>query len=121
ISCELIALPHFIIRLQIGDLTRLARPLCLLAVSIDCVAGFSALGQRSPTGFLKINGRDFFSIGCYELPQKQTELREMADAGFNLVHCGNANDLNRAQAAGMMGWVTVPLELGADDHTMEKT
>jgi len=44
----------------------------------------------------------------------------MADAGFNLVHCGNVAELDRAQAAGMMGWVSVPLELGADNDALRR-
>ena len=64
------------------------------------------------------NGRVVFPIGCYELPKADPELRAMAEAGFNLVHCGNAAELDRARAAGMMGWVSVPLQLGAGNDAL---
>jgi hypothetical protein len=80
----------------------------------------SGAAQTSPDGFLIKHGRRLFPIGCYELPKESAGLRAMADAGFNLVHCGNAADLDRAQAAGMMGWVSVPLQLGADNDTLRK-
>jgi len=66
------------------------------------------------------NGRVVFPIGCYELPKEDAELRAMANAGFNLVHCGNVADLDRALAAGMMGWVSLPLQLGADNDALRK-
>ena len=64
--------------------------------------------------------RTLFPIGCYELPKNDGELRAMADAGFNLVHCGNVADLDRVRAAGIMGWVSVPLQLGADNDALRQ-
>ena len=74
----------------------------------------------SPGAYLTKNGRAFFPIGCYELPKEDTGLRAMADAGFNLMHCRNAPDLDRVHAAGMLGWVSVPLQLGADSDALRK-
>jgi hypothetical protein len=36
----------------------------------------------------------------------------MADAGVNLVRCGSRNDLDRAHAAGLLGWVSVGVQQG---------
>lgn len=55
-----------------------------------------------------------FPIGSYELPKDDDALRAMAKAGFNLVRCRNRADLDRAAAAGMLGWVPIPLQLGND-------
>lgn len=54
------------------------------------------------------------------MPKDEASLRAMAEAGFNIVHCADVAELDRAQAAGMMGWVSVPLQLGPDDEAMRK-
>ncbi|MBI3852802.1 MAG: hypothetical protein HY298_21315 [Verrucomicrobia bacterium] len=54
------------------------------------------------------------------MPKSDADLRTMADAGFNLVHCGNMADLERAQAAGMFGWISLPLQSGADNDALRK-
>ncbi|MFB3827070.1 MAG: beta-galactosidase [Bryobacteraceae bacterium] len=65
-------------------------------------------------GFLTRQGRTVFPIGSYELPVADEELAAMSKAGFNLVRCRNRADLDRAARAGMLGWVSVPMQLGAD-------
>ena len=60
-----------------------------------------------------------FPIGFYELPSEDDELRRMAGAGINLVRCGNVVDLDRVQAAGMQGWVSVQVQLGATEGLRE--
>ncbi len=82
-----------------------------------CLPSFA---QKPSDGFLVKNGRVLFPIGCYELPKGNAELRALAGAGFNLVHCGNVADLDRARAAGMRGWISVPLQLGADDDALRR-
>jgi len=64
------------------------------------------------TGWIKKDGKDLFPIGCYELPKEDAKLQAMADAGFNLVRCNNREDLDRAQEAGMMGWIPLSLQNG---------
>jgi hypothetical protein len=44
----------------------------------------------------------------------------MADCGVNLVRCHNRSDLDRAQAAGMMGWVPLRMELGDSNDIRKK-
>jgi hypothetical protein len=58
--------------------------------------------------------RVVFPIGSYEMPKSDADLKSMAEAGMNLVHCGNAADLDRAAAVGMLGWVNIPMQLGDD-------
>jgi len=67
------------------------------------------------TGFLGTGETTHFPIGFYELPQGDAALQAMADAGANLIRCGSRADLDRAQRAGMHGWVTLPLHAGATD------
>lgn len=61
-------------------------------------------------GLLVKDGRPVFPIGIYEMPKTNAELRTMAKAGINLIECGNKEDLDRAKAVGMMGWVPLPLQ-----------
>jgi hypothetical protein len=88
---------------------------------IVLAAPFSVLAEKSGNGFLTINGKTVFPIGCYEMPKEQTELRAMYDAGFNLLHCANAADLDRVQALGIKGWISLPLASVTAHETMQKT
>ena len=74
----------------------------------------SALAQTPPPGFLSKGNRTLFPIGIYELPKTDADLKRMADSGINLVCTRSKADLDRAAAAGMLGWVPVPMQLGDD-------
>lgn len=71
-------------------------------------------------GFLTQNGHRLFPIGFYELPAEDDGLRDMAEAGVNLIRCGNEESLNRVQAHGMMGWVPLSLQSGATPEFQER-
>jgi len=92
-----------------------------LALAVTLMPCLPVSAEQPSAGYLMKNGRAIFPIGCYELPKADAELRAMAEAGFNLVHCANVADLDRAQAAGMFGWISVPLQLGADNDALRKT
>lgn len=70
-------------------------------------------------GFLTQDGRRLFPIGFYELPTEDDALRDMAEAGVNLIRCGNTDALDRVQAHGMMGWVPLSLQSGATPEFQE--
>ncbi|MBI4661244.1 MAG: hypothetical protein HY735_20670 [Verrucomicrobia bacterium] len=73
------------------------------------------LGAGEPaTGLLRQDGRDLFPIGFYELPKSDIELKKLAEAGVNLVHCRNRADLDRVHAAGIQGWISLPLHTTAE-------
>ncbi len=103
---------------RMKQLKRLFLHIVSLITFVLCLPSFA---QKPPEGFLMKNARVVFPIGCYELPKGDAELRALADAGFNLMHCGNVADLDRARAAGMLGWVSVPLQLGSDHDALRKT
>ena len=71
-------------------------------------------------GFLTQNGRRLFPIGFYEYPAEDDGLRDMAEAGVNLIRCGNEDSLDRVQAHGMMGWVPLSLQSGATPEFQER-
>src|SRR5262245_52514032 len=58
--------------------------------------------------------RGEFLIGIYEMPKSDAELRRMAEAGITLVRCNGKTDLDRAAALRMKGWVSLPMQKGAD-------
>jgi hypothetical protein len=73
-----------------------------------------AMAQVPPAGFLSQGGRTLFPIGIYELPKTDAGLKRMAASGINLVCTHSRADLDRAAAAGLLGWVPVPMQLGDD-------
>lgn len=77
---------------------------------------FAAIPAFAQTdGFILRDGETLFPIGFYELPGDEAGLRAMAEAGVNLVRCRDTADLDRAHAAGLLGWVPVPVHQGAAD------
>jgi hypothetical protein len=64
---------------------------------------------------LSRDGKPLFPLGMYELPRTDDEWRAWSDAGINLVRCGSRDDLDRAEAFGMFGWVPVSMILADDD------
>ncbi|HUZ46051.1 MAG TPA: hypothetical protein VMW54_05390 [Terriglobia bacterium] len=87
------------------------RVFCLAAMLAGVALAFGGGNSRNGLvdGFPVKAGHPVFPIGFYEMPKTNAELQTMAKAGVNLVQCGNAEDLKRARAAGMMGWVALPL------------
>ncbi len=85
-----------------------------------CTAAFCGADAETPDGLLAKNGQCLFPIGFYELPKDDQALRTMAGAGVNLVHCHSPADLDRAQSAGMLGVVNLPLQNGPTDKLREK-
>lgn len=84
------------------------------------LGGLGAGSAAASDGFLRREGRPLFPIGSYELPNQEAALREMAAAGVNLVRCRNRADLDRAAAAGLQGWVPLPLQLGPEDGRLRQ-
>ena len=76
-----------------------------------------AYGQHD--GLLTKDSRRLFPIGSYELPEDDAKLKVMAESGVNLVRCHSKQDLDRAEAAGMMGWIPLSVQLGATDELRE--
>lgn len=68
-----------------------------------------------PNGLIYQNGKPLFPIGFYDVPADRAGIEEMAHAGVNLVRCGNRDSLDRARAAGMMGWVPLGIQQGATE------
>lgn len=79
-----------------------------------CVIGLCA-ASRAQVAQLPGPAGPLFPIGFYELPADAAALQKMAEAGVNLIRCQNRQDLDRVQAAGALGWVSVPVQEGATE------
>jgi len=79
------------------------------AVLVGIAATCSANGQPTSLdadGTLVVDAKRFFPLGIYELPGDDAVLREMADAGFNLVRCSPSREpLDRVASAGLKAWI----------------
>lgn len=85
-------------------------------LSLCLVHGAPADGKPVHSGFLKAGNSDSrFPIGFYEMPKTEADLRAMAAAGVNLVRCRDRDDLDRARAAGLMGWISLTVQQGATE------
>lgn len=85
-------------------------------IEIPVTAGNHIVEVRKttpPATFLKRGNETLMPIGWYDMPANDAELREMADAGINLIHCGDRASLDRAKAAGMLGWMSLGVQQGA--------
>ena len=59
-------------------------------------------------GMITVNGKRTLIIGSYYEAKSDRPCAELAEAGFNLVHTGvDKEALDKAQAAGLMTWVSV--------------
>ena len=90
----------------------------LLVLPVTSAAQRDGLAHRD--GYLHRDGETLFPIGSYELPKTDAGLRAMAEAGINLVRCGNRVDLDRAQAVGVMGWVPLGITGGATESLRDQ-
>ncbi|MFX0200526.1 MAG: hypothetical protein ACFFCW_30780 [Candidatus Hodarchaeota archaeon] len=90
------------------------------AVSATSVSIATMKPPSTTQGLLVKDGRLLFPIGCYELPKQDAELKKMAQSGINLVRCHNKTDLDRAASVGILGWISLPMQLGSSDSLREK-
>ncbi len=94
-------------RVTVGIVSRISALLSGLVLLLDA----ETLAAEKPlNGFVKKQGRDLFPIGFYELPKGDEQLRELAQAGVNLLRCRNRADLDRGHSAGMLGGIVLPLQ-----------
>lgn len=87
---------------------------CRAAVAISlALTALPVCAQQD--GTIRVNNTPQFPIGFYDIPKDDTALQEIAAAGVNIVRCTKKEDLDRARAAGIAGWMPLPLQAGATD------
>ena len=102
--------------------SRIALCIGVLFVSALCLCRCEAWGEVSfdTDGMLLVNGERFFPVGIYELPEGD-ELKEIADAGFNLAKASaDAKSLDRAASVGLKSWIPLGGNMDVrDDAALE--
>jgi hypothetical protein len=77
----------------------------LLALVLLSLPGWAQVAGIASDRMLLIDGKRTFLIGLYENPSDDAILRQVADAGFNLVQVSNdAAALDRLRKHGLHGW-----------------
>jgi hypothetical protein len=89
-------------------------------LTVFLIVLFSIHSWGQGDGYIIKEGNHMFPIGSYYLPNDDNMLRELADAGFNIVRCSSKETLDRAQSAGLMGWLPLSLHSGATDEFKKK-
>jgi hypothetical protein len=80
-----------------------------------------AAEERAPTStFLKVGAEQLFPIGWYDMPAKDEELREMSQAGINLIRCVDRAALDRVHSVGMLGWMPLAVQQGATSELRQQ-
>lgn len=74
---------------------------------------YSVRGQGD--GLLIKDGKRLFPIGWYSLPKDNASLKELADAGINIIRCNSKEALDRVHAVGIQGWMPMPLQGGVTE------
>ena len=78
-------------------------------------AGVAARTPRPnlPDVWLKRGETQLFPLGWYDPPADDVDLQKLADAGINLVRCGDRASLDRAAKCGLQGWLSLSVQQGA--------
>jgi hypothetical protein len=69
--------------------------------------------QNLPDVWLKRGETQLFPLGWYDPPGDDADLQKLADAGINLVRCGDRASLDRAAKYGLLGWIPLSVQQGA--------
>ena len=71
-------------------------------------------------GMLFKDGKHLFPIGWYYLPEDAASLKELSDAGINIILCNSKEALDRVHAVGIQGWMPVSLQEGVTGEFKKK-
>jgi hypothetical protein len=92
----------------------------IVVVVADGVQIVDVKRRSVPSGVVHGGERVRFPLGFYELPKDDADLKRMAASGVNIVLCHDRDELDRAAAVGMMGWMPLAVQGGASDALREK-
>jgi len=91
---------------------------CFLSMFLSFFFQFNVWGQGD--GLLIKDGKRLFPIGWYSMPEDNASLKEMAEAGINIIRCNSREALDRVHAAGIQGWMPMPLQGGVTEAFKKK-
>ena len=99
------------------SLARIVLVLHILVWTAPVPAASARPTLLEPDGTLLIEGERSFPIGIYEFPQEDAVLREIAEAGFNLIRCSASTEhLDRAASAGLKAWISLGNSMDVRDN-----
>ena len=95
---------------------------CAVCVLMLCAsAAFGAQIEIAKDRMLVVNGERTFVLGLYDNPQDDALLRQVVDAGFNLISCGASREaLDRLQSAGAFAWVNLGSNIDLSESAEER-
>ena len=67
-------------------------------------------------GMLNKDGKRLFPIGWYDMPRDTSSLKELADAGINIIRCNSKEELDFVHSAEIQGWMKISLKEGATEE-----
>ncbi|MCL4218064.1 MAG: hypothetical protein KJ052_13835 [Candidatus Hydrogenedentes bacterium] len=96
----------------------------LFAAALLCSPlGLAVESGIDDDGMLLIDGERAFVLGVYQAPGGDAGYEEAAEAGFNLLHCSDADSLDKIHAMGAYGWINTgyAIDLSTDRDNREAT
>lgn len=95
---------------------------CGVCVLMLCASGaFGAQIEIAEDRMLVVNGERTFVLGLYENPQDDALLREVVDAGFNLIQGGASREaLDRLQSVGAFAWINLGSSIDLSQSAEER-
>ena len=107
---------RFVVPATAGNHIVSAQPVTAVRTeSFQSTTAPAATASKQPL-LLQRGNESLFPIGFYELPGDDTALKDMTDAGVNLIRCSSRNDLDRVHLSGALGWVPISVQQGATDE-----
>ncbi len=106
-------------------LSRIAALAILISIvvsseSVSAASGAASAESHAPSShpllpdvWLKQGETQLFPLGWYDPPSDDADLQKLADAGVNLVRCGDRASLDRAAKCGLLGWMPLSVQQGA--------
>src|SRR4051794_18334840 len=93
---------------------------CVMALCLVLVPSLAEVNAAERDGLLHTERGVRFPIGFYETPGRDDALKELAGSGVNLVRCRDRGDLDRCRAAGIMGWIPLPVQEGPTEALRDR-
>ena len=99
----------------------ISRIIVICALLLAGPAAVAATVQIDTDGMAIVDGQRTFILGLYETPKEPEFMKEVAEAGFNLVRApGDLEALDQFDAAGLHAWVNTGSSIDLSENTEER-
>ena len=93
---------------------------CMIISDVSKCYAESIISKLDSDNTITIDGKRFFPIGIYSVPNGSEPFKELADAGFNLVRCDTKEQLDIANKYGLKVWVSLGDGLDLSKETEQR-